>query len=275
MSATATTTDRRADRTAPTADALPPPQTPDGGEGAWARWGRHLVMPTVLAGILAALLWWLGRQPLGDIERRLLNVDYIAGATLRHLEISLLVTGLVLLIAIPGGVLLTRPFARRIRPVALGVANAGQSIPSFGLLVLLVAVFGIIGLVPAVLAITAYTILPVLRNTMTGLQQVDEAMIDAARGMGMNRWQVLTRVELRLAVPVMLAGIRTALVIAVGTAALATLIQAGGLGDLIYIGITLNRTSVLVTGSVLTAVLALAVDWLAGIAQDVLAPKGL
>jgi osmoprotectant transport system permease protein len=100
-------------------------------------------------------------------------------------------------------------------------------------------------------------------------------VIEAGRGMGMSKNAVLFRIELPLAVPIMLAGIRTALVITIGTATLATFIGAGGLGALIETGISLNRTPVLVTGAVLTSVLALFVDWLAGVAEDILRPKGL
>ena len=108
-----------------------------------------------------------------------------------------------------------------------------------------------------------------------GLEQVDEHVIDAARGMGLSRRQVLTRIELPLAVPVILAGVRTTLVIVVGTAALGTFINGGGLGDFINNGIKLRSDAVTYTGAVLTAVLALGVDWLGGIAEEYLRPRGL
>jgi osmoprotectant transport system permease protein len=110
---------------------------------------------------------------------------------------------------------------------------------------------------------------------MVGLQQVDPSIIEAGRGMGMTRRRVLARIELPLAVPVILAGIRTALIITVGTAALATYINAGGLGDIIVYGLVQNRFTVTLTGAVLTAALALLIDWVAGIAEDLLRPKGL
>ena len=123
--------------------------------------------------------------------------------------------------------------------------------------------------------LVVYSLLPVLRNTMVGLEQVDEHVIDAARGMGLSRRQVLTRIELPLAVPVILAGVRTTLVIVVGTAALGTFINGGGLGDFINNGIKLRSDAVTYTGAVLTAVLALGVDWLGGIAEEYLRPRGL
>jgi osmoprotectant transport system permease protein len=124
-------------------------------------------------------------------------------------------------------------------------------------------------------ALVAYSVLPVLRNTMVGLQQVDRTLIEAARGMGMSKLRVLLRIELPLAVPVILAGVRTALVINVGTATLATFVNAGGLGNVISGGLSTSRDTVIITGAILTATLALLVDWVGGIAEDVLRPKGL
>jgi osmoprotectant transport system permease protein len=110
---------------------------------------------------------------------------------------------------------------------------------------------------------------------MVGLQQVDRSLIEAAQGMGLSKRQILTRVELPLAVPVILAGVRVALVINVGTATLATFVAGGGLGDLINNGLRLGRETVVITGAVLTAVLALLIDWIAGLAEELLTPKGL
>lgn len=237
---------------------------------------RYVGTPVALAAITVALLWWVFSQELLTRERSILNADRIIEETVRHVNLTIVATVVVLLIAIPLGILLTRPIAARLRlkPLFLGLANVGQATPSFGVLVLLAVTIGV-GFRIAIIGLVVYSILPVLRNTMVGIEQVDDAVIDAARGMGMSRWQILRRIELPLAVPVMLAGIRTALVIVVGTAALATFINGGGLGDLINNGIKLNSTPVLLTGAVLTAVLALAVDWVGGLVEDLLRPKGL
>jgi osmoprotectant transport system permease protein len=127
----------------------------------------------------------------------------------------------------------------------------------------------------AVVALVLYALLPILRNTMVGLQQVSPFIVDAARGMGMNPRRILLTVELPLAVPVMLAGIRVALILNVGVATLATYTNAGGLGDLIERGIVLNRMPILLTGCLLTIALALTVDWLAGRIEQRLRPKGI
>lgn len=240
------------------------------------RLARHAATPVVLILVLVGLWAWASSQDLDVIEQRSLNSDYILNRTGQHLVLTLVVTAFILAIAIPLGVLLTRPWARGLSAPVLAVANVGQALPSLGLIVLLTVGFTGLGANEiAVIAFVAYGILPVLRNTIVGLQQVDASVIEAARGMGLTRTRVLYTVELPLAVPVMLAGIRTALVITVGTVALATFVGAGGLGDIISNGISSSRNTVLVTGSVLVAVLALAVDWLAGIAEDLLRPRGL
>jgi osmoprotectant transport system permease protein len=183
-------------------------------------------------------------------------------------------TVLVILIAVPLGILLTRPFARPFVPAVVGLGNMGQAIPSLGVIALLALTLGI-GFRYAVIALVVYAFLPVLRNTMVGLRQVDPAVIESGRGMGMTKAAVLGRIEMPLAVPVVLAGVRTALVINVGTATIAVLTNAGGLGTIIFSGIVQNRRTVLLTGSILAAVLALAVDYVAGVAEDKIRPRGL
>ncbi|EST34109.1 hypothetical protein N566_18915 [Streptomycetaceae bacterium MP113-05] len=237
---------------------------------------RYGSTPVALALVLLLLALYVSSQPHDLIEQRSLNADYLLSRTVTHLQLLAVVTVLILVIAIPAGVLLTRGWARRFSGPVLAVANVGQALPSLGLIVLLAVAFVSLGVYQiAVVAFVAYGILPVLRNTIAGLQQVDRSVIESALGMGMTRQGVLWRIELPLAVPVMLAGVRTALVITVGTVALATFIGAGGLGDVISNGIASSRNLVLVTGSVLVAVLALTVDWLAGIAEDLLRPRGL
>jgi osmoprotectant transport system permease protein len=117
--------------------------------------------------------------------------------------------------------------------------------------------------------------LPVLRNTMVGLDQVDRSYMEAGKGMGYSRFHVLSRIELPLAVPIILAGVRTALVINVGTAALATFIGGGALGETINSGLKLQRNTALFVGAALVGLLALLIDWLAALAQYFLKPKGI
>lgn len=236
----------------------------------------YLFMPTLLAAVLVVLYFWVRSHDLEtDQVRDRVKLDFVLSRTWDHLVLTAVSTVLVILIAIPLGILLTRRFARPITPAALAVFNVGQGIPTIGLLAIIVAVTDSIGFRIVVIGLVAYTALAVLRNTMVGLEQVDQSVIEAARGMGMTRRAVLWRIELPLAVPVIMAGVRTALVINVGTATLGTFFGAPCLGDIINAGIARSDQMVLVTGSVLVAVLALLVDYLAGLAEDALRPRGL
>jgi len=242
--------------------------------GALPRGLRYLATPIALVLACLALFLWIGSLELDSIEKRRINWDFISNALWEHVKLTGLSTALVIGIAVSLGILITREGTRALTPPVLAVTNIGQAIPSIGLLVLLGITLGI-GFKYAVISLVAYSVLPVLRNTMVGLQQVDRSLIEAGRGMGMTKASVLWRIELPLAVPVILAGIRTALIINVGTATLATFTGAGGLGDLINNGLRLGRDNVILVGAFLTALLALSIDWIASVAEDILRPRGL
>ena len=231
-------------------------------------------MPVLLGSTLGALLIWLNGYELDSIESRRLTFDYIFGATSEHIRLTLISTALVLFIAIPVGILMTRSFLSGVTAPAITVFNIGQATPSIGILALFI-LYWETGDRPVIAALVAYSALPVVRNTMVGLTQVDENIIESARGMGLSRLQVLTRIELPLAVPVILAGVRTALVINVGTVTLAVFAGSGGLGTVINAGIVTSRPLITFVGAAITALLALAVDYAAGVIEEVLRPRGL
>lgn len=242
--------------------------------GASTSWKGLLFQPIAILVVLAGFAVWLATADLTPTERTTLNPADILALTGQHLVLTLQSTVLVLLIGIPLGVVLTRGPLRRASPYVLAVANFGQAAPAVGLIVLLAAWLGL-NSSSAVIALVLYGILPVLRNTMIGVQSVDARLVEAGRGMGMSAFSVLMRVELPLAVPVMLSGIRTALVLLVGTASLATFVGAGGLGLLITTGVTLFLPKVLIAGALLVALLALSIDWLGRVVETVARPKGL
>lgn len=183
----------------------------------------------------------------------------LAGALFEHIQLSFIALFFAVLIAIPLGIYLTN--RKRIAESVIGASAVLQTIPSLALLGLLIPLLGI-GKVPAIIALVAYALLPILRNTYTGIQEVDPSLREAATAMGMTARQRLIKVELPLAMPVIMAGIRTSMVLIVGTATLAALIGAGGLGDLILLGIDRNNPSLIVLGAVPAALLALAFDFL-------------
>ena len=178
-------------------------------------------------------------------------------ALLEHIEISFIALLFAVLIALPAGIWLTG--RRKLAEGILGAASVIQTIPSLALLGLLIPLVGI-GRIPAVIALTAYALLPILRNTYTGIREIDPSLIEAAKAMGMNTRRRLLKVELPLAMPVIMAGIRTSTVLIIGTATLAALIGAGGLGDLILLGIDRNNTSLIVLGAIPAAMLAIVFD---------------
>lgn len=188
------------------------------------------------------------------------NKGQIAQLTFEHLWIVAISTALAIVIGIPLGILITRKPALH-NPV-LVTANIIQTIPSL-------ALFGFLLPAPwigeragrlAILALTVYALLPLIRNTYTGIKGVDRAVLEAARGMGLTDWQLLYKVELPLAASVVLAGIRTAVVISVGLATIAAAIGAGGLGELIFRGLAMVNNAVILAGAIPAALMALIAD---------------
>ncbi|GAB2027711.1 ABC transporter permease/substrate-binding protein [Lactovum odontotermitis] len=174
-------------------------------------------------------------------------------ALLEHIQISLISLFLAILVAVPLALLLRR-FAK-VAELVLQVTGIFQTIPSLALLGLLIPIVGI-GSVPAVIALVVYAVFPILQTTYTGLQQIDPSLTEAATAFGMNRRERLMKYELALAMPFIMAGIRTATVMIIGTATLAALIGAGGLGNFILLGINQNDVSLILIGAISSAVLA-------------------
>lgn len=178
-----------------------------------------------------------------------------------HLFLVGIAIAVATLLGLPLGILITRRAIWR-QPV-LAIANILQTIPSLALFGLLipVPVIGGIGPVPAIVALTLYSFLPIIRNTYTGIMGIDPAIREAGRGMGMTDWQLLTQVELPLALPVIVSGVRVATVIAIGIATIAAAIGADGLGVFIFRGIAVVNNQLLLAGAVPAAAIALIADY--------------
>jgi osmoprotectant transport system permease protein len=257
--------------TAPVATAIP---VGTAGGGATRGPSRLWVTPAIVVVGLGVVFGYLSTRTLDSVEQRTLNVQTIVGRLGEHLYLTALSTLVVIIVAIPLGIWLSRPALRRVQPVFLAVSGFLQALPPFGVIILIA--FSPLGLssTSAIVALVLASFLPVVTNTVVGLRQVDRAMIEAARGVGMSAGQTLRQVELPLAVPVMVAGVRVALVLNVGTATLATYIGAGGLGTIIDGSLRLGRPTVTLVAAALVAALALLIDWLAGVAEYLVSRRG-
>lgn len=181
--------------------------------------------------------------------------------TWEQLYISAIALFLGVLVAVPLGILLTR-FPKTAK-VIVGVASMLQTVPSLALLALMIPIFGI-GKVPAIVALFIYSLLPILRNTYIGMNDVDPVLKDSAQGMGMTTFQSIWQVELPMAMQVIMAGIRLSAVYVVAWATLASYIGAGGLGDFIFNGLNLYQPDLIIGGTIPVTLLALLVDYLLG-----------
>jgi osmoprotectant transport system permease protein len=265
---------------APAAQVVGPtdvePEEEEKTQSTFARlWFQHydlVILPAIIVLVLGFLLIYVSTRQLDTIEQRVLAPANVFGLLRQHLLLAALSTILVLIIAVPVGILLSRRAARRVQGPVLAIGGFAQALPPFGVLLLMAFAFNF-GVTTAVIGLTLAALLPVLRNTVIGLQQVDQSLIEAARGMGMSSRQTLFRVELPLAVPVIVAGLRVALVLNVGTATLASYIGAGGLGELVQQGLRLNRINVLLVAGGIIAAVALLIDWLAGVAERVVVAR--
>ncbi len=199
------------------------------------------------------------------------NLGELLGLVGQHLYLIVISTGAAIVIGVPLGVLLTRRPA--LRGAVLGIANVFQTVPSlalFGFLIPLPFIGGI-GARTAIVALIVYALLPIVRNTYEGITGVDAAVREAGRGMGMTDWQLLTQVELPLGFGVILAGVRVATVVSVGTATIAAAIGAGGLGVYIFRGVAVVDDTLILAGALPAALMALAADGLLGLAERRLA----
>jgi osmoprotectant transport system permease protein len=197
--------------------------------------------------------------------------------TLEHIWIVFFSVLIATIIAVPTGILITRN--DRMAQKVINTANILMTIPSialFGLMLPLLSIFGYgLGKVPAIIALVLYSQLPIIRNTYTGIKNVPPAIIEAGRGIGMGPWTRMIQIELPIAVPVIIAGLRTAAVMNIGIAAIAAYIGAGGLGVFIQQGIARVYGEMILAGAVLVALLAIFVDLFMAFIERVLTPKGL
>ncbi len=209
--------------------------------------------------------WWsFGRSELTELLH----------LTLEHLALTAIAVALAVVVSIPLGILLTR--RTKLAEPTLAAAAVIQTIPSLALLAFFIPIPGLgLGARSAILALFLYAVLPILRNTYTGIKEVDADLVDAGRGIGLTDFQLLSKVQLPLATRTIVAGVRTATVISIGIATLAAFVGAGGLGEPIVAGLALNDSRMILSGAIPAAVLALAADFVLYRVEMVLAPSGI
>ncbi len=200
--------------------------------------------------------------------------EYVLFLVRQHLYLVAVSMALALVTGLAAGIIVSRKRFRKFAGIVMYVIGLGQTIPSLAVLALTMSFLGI-GSKPAIVALFIYSTLPIARNTLAGILSVSPSIIDAAKGVGMSPTRILLEVEIPNALNVILTGIRIALVINIGTAALGYLIGAGGLGDLIFTGINLMRTELLLAGALPVILLALVGDYLLELLGVIIVPKGI
>lgn len=233
---------------------------------------RYLIVISLLVILLGITVWMTFLGSVGIF--RMAPPYKVLNATVRHLQIVGAAEILAIVFAIPIGFVVTRRAFRLISPVLIGTANVGQTVPTLAFIGIAGAVLGM-GYRAAVVALFVYAMLPIIRNTYAGIRSVDPAVKEAAQGMGMSTWQIIWRVEFPLARPVIIAGVRTSTIVNVGTAAVAGMIGAGGLGELIVTGIAVRVMQLTVQGAAPTAALAIILDALLSGLEERVTPRGL
>lgn len=193
----------------------------------------------------------------------------IVTLTMEHIQMSLLALFLGLIVAVPAGLILTR--LPKVADVVMSLAGLFQTIPTLALLALMIPFLGI-GKVPATIALFIYSLLPIMRNTYIGIEGVDRDLKDAAKGQGMTDWEVITQVEIPMAMPIIMAGVRLSAVYVISWATLAAYIGGGGLGEIIFVGLDYYDIGMILGGTIPVTVLALLADYLLGLLEKRLDP---
>ncbi len=228
--------------------------------------GPDWIMPVSI--VILALIFgrYVLEYPKDSIVSSFLTLPKIITCLRQHIYLIVVSSTLAICTSVPLGLILTRKMFKKICGFVVALVNICQTIPSFAVIALFVGILGI-GAKTAIFALWIYSLLPILNNTIAGINGVNPSIIDAARGMGMTKAQILFKIEVPLAFPVIFAGIRTAVVINVATAIIAAFVGAGGLGDLIIAGKNINRMQIMLLGAGYATMLALFIDSILGIIE--------
>ena len=233
---------------------------------------RHVILISILTLCIGLTVWITNMDKIGVMEP--FTYGEMLKETQRHIVMVLIAELVVILIGVPLGILVTRPGFRKLATPVIGGANAGQSIPSLAIVAIMVPLLGM-GFWPAIVALFIWGLLPILRNSYAGINNINPAIVEAAKGMGMTRGQIARKIELPLALPVIMTGIRVSTVIVVGTATLAALIAAGGLGRIILAGVFSGVPLITLQGAAPTAAMAISLGFILERIEKWMTPRGL
>ncbi len=196
----------------------------------------------------------------------------LVSKTIEHFYISMIALLIAIVVAVPLGILLSK--MKRTANVVLTIAGVLQTIPTLAALAIMIPIFGV-GKTPAIVALFIYVLLPILNNTVLGVQNIDRNVIQAGQSMGMTKMQLMKDVELPLALPLIISGIRLSSVYVISWATLASYVGAGGLGDLVFNGLNLYQPPMIISAAILVTLLALVIDFILSLVEKWVVPKGL
>jgi len=233
---------------------------------------RGVVLITLSIVLIGLTVWITSMDKIGIYT--VFDWGDLANETKNHLRMVFTAVLIAAFIGVLLGILITRPGLRKLAPPAIGTANVGQSIPSLAIIAVMAPLLGF-GLQSAIVALVIYGLLPILRNSYAGINKIDPAVIEAARGMGMSRWQIARKIELPLARPAIIAGIRICTIITVGTAELAVLVGGTGLGRITFTGVFAGEPLLILQGAAPTALLAITLGFILGLVERWMTPRGL
>lgn len=233
---------------------------------------RGVILVSLLGICIGITVWITNMDGIGFM--RPFTYGEILEQGWRHLEMVLIGVVIATCIAVPLGVFAAHPRFRKLGSLVIGVANAGQAVPSMAIVAVMLPLMGL-GFRSMLVALVVWGVLPILRNSYAAIKSIDPAIVEAARGMGMTRWQVVRKIELPLALPVIMAGIRVSTVVLVGTATLGALIAAGGLGEIILSGVFVAEPLITLQGAAPAAAMAITLGFILERLERVMTPRGL
>ncbi len=235
---------------------------------------RYVVLVSVLTLLIGTSVWITSLEWIKEGVYKPFPWSDLLNCTWSHLWMVLIAESIAIAIAVPLGILVTRPGFKGLTTPVVGGANVGQTIPSLALIAIMAPILGF-GIRSALVAIVIWGLLPIVRNSYAAINNIDPAIVEAARGMGMTRGQIARKIELPLALPIIITGIRISTIITVGTTELAVLVGGAGLGRITLTGVFSMQPLIILQGTALTSAMAIALGFILERIERTMTPRGL